>query len=110
MIRVKGDWVRATKKGDDLPLVCDEGSLLPGSPVERWDGLGRAYYIDATLGRHRLLNPDDLDGATDVGGLLSYPATPGEFAARWNAWTPERREAWLREAIRNAEIATRQRS
>lgn len=32
-----------------------------------------------------------LEGATNAGDPAAYPATPGEFAARWNAWTEERR-------------------
>jgi hypothetical protein len=48
-----------------------------------------------------------LEGATDVGAMGSYPRTPGEFAARWNAWTPEKRQTWLDYAIRCSEIAER---
>lgn len=48
-----------------------------------------------------------LDGATDVGSPFSYPRTPGEFAARWNAASQEWRENWLRQAIRDSEIAGR---
>lgn len=48
-----------------------------------------------------------LEGATDEGAPFSYPKTPGEFAARWNKWSPERRQMWLDDAIRCAEIAQR---
>ena len=38
-----------------------------------------------------------LDGATDVGDLNARSATPGEFAARWNAATPGQRDRWLQQ-------------
>lgn len=41
----------------------------------------------------------DLDGATTTGESNACPATPGEFAARWNSWTEERRAEWLQQAI-----------
>jgi len=48
-----------------------------------------------------------LEGATDEGAPFAYPRTAGEFAARWNKWSPERRQEWLDEAIRCSEIARR---
>lgn len=50
---------------------------------------------------------DQLDGATDAGHPGAYPRTPGEFAARWNEWSEEHRAEWLRNAIRDTEIARR---
>lgn len=35
------------------------------------------------------------DGATEPGAENAYPSTPGEFAARWNSWSDERRAGWL---------------
>lgn len=52
----------------------------------------------------------DLDGATDVGDPRCYSSTPGEFAARWNGWSEERRAAFLRLMVQNAEIAERVRN
>jgi len=49
----------------------------------------------------------DLDGATELGERLAYPNTPGEFAARWNSWTEERRISWLALATENSQIAIR---
>lgn len=47
-----------------------------------------------------------LAGATDVGPEFSYPADAGEFAARWNAATPERREEVVRRLVRDSESAS----
>jgi hypothetical protein len=46
-----------------------------------------------------------LEGATDVGNPLGYPRTPGEFAARWNGFTEERRQEFLDALIRESSIA-----
>ena len=101
-----GEWIKATRDG--MPVVMTEKDFATFDfPREKWNGLGRALLLDLARGEYVPLNPDDLDGATDEGRPLSYPATPGEFAARWNKWTPERRESGLREAIRCAEIASR---
>jgi len=45
--------------------------------------------------RARRTAPSDLDGATEPGPEMAWPATPGEFAARWNAMMEERRVGWL---------------
>lgn len=49
----------------------------------------------------------NLDGATDVGAENSYPASPGEFAARWNAHTEGGRERMLQGIIDNADRGSR---
>lgn len=46
-----------------------------------------------------------LDGATERGPENSWPANAGEFAARWNAQTPEKREEWTRALVRDAEAS-----
>lgn len=46
-----------------------------------------------------------LEGATDVGNPLGYPRTPGEFAARWNGFSVERRQEFLDALIRESSIA-----
>lgn len=48
----------------------------------------------------------DLDGATEPGLEHSFPADAGEFAARWNARTPESREDLVRVLVSNAQIAS----
>ena len=45
----------------------------------------------------------DLDGATECGEPNTYPSDPGQFAARWNSWTEERRTEWLHSSIRNSQ-------
>jgi len=47
-----------------------------------------------------------LNDATTPGEPCSYPSTPGEFAARWNGWSEERRAWWLAERTKTAEVAT----
>lgn len=37
-----------------------------------------------------------LEGATQTGAENAYPSDPGEFAARWNEWTTQRRVEFLR--------------
>lgn len=47
-----------------------------------------------------------LNGATTLPDPNVYAGTPGEFAARWNAASEERRQAWMdgsREAVQAAE-------
>jgi hypothetical protein len=44
-----------------------------------------------------------LDGATDPGEPNAYPANAGEFAARWNAWTPAQRDTWLGARIESSQ-------
>ena len=54
---------------------------------------------------HPPLPSDDenvLDGATDEGTPNTWPATAGEFAARWNARTPEERERLTQTLTENA--------
>lgn len=50
---------------------------------------------------------DEMQGATDPGPDHSYPATPGEFAARWNAWDDDYRMRWLLRAVADSNAAGR---
>ena len=47
----------------------------------------------------------DLAGATQRPQEGATYASPGEFAARWNAMTPERRQAWFDNWTHNARTA-----
>lgn len=49
----------------------------------------------------------DLEGATTPGEEFAWPASPGEFAARWNAQPEPARARWLAAMIRDAEAASR---
>lgn len=44
----------------------------------------------------------DLDGATESPAEAVQLVTPGEFAARWNSWSEERRAGFLR-AMQNSQ-------
>jgi hypothetical protein len=48
-----------------------------------------------------------LEGATTSPPEGTWPASPGEFAAQWNAHTEAEREVWLARRIEAAERATR---
>lgn len=50
---------------------------------------------------------DVLLGATDEGDPRAFPASAGEFAARWNRWSPERRENFVQRMIESSQIALR---
>jgi hypothetical protein len=50
--------------------------------------------------------PETLVGATDPPVEGAYPATAGEFAARWNSWTPERRQAWLDRRVADSQASS----
>jgi len=47
----------------------------------------------------------DLEGATDVGVQGTWASSAGEFAARWNARTPEEREAFTARIVNDAACA-----
>lgn len=49
----------------------------------------------------------DLDGATHPGRDDSWPADPGEYAARWNKADQERRASHVRNVTANGEEAMR---
>lgn len=49
----------------------------------------------------------DLDGATAPPPDAMMPGTPGEFAARWNAASEERRAEWLEAVNRFSADAAR---
>lgn len=46
-----------------------------------------------------------LDGATEHGEPFAFPADAGEFAARWNNYSPGARELRLRKLATDAEVA-----
>jgi hypothetical protein len=50
-------------------------------------------------------NSTILDGATSPGNLYAYPATPEEFAARWNSWSKPERSEWLKVRIERDQSA-----
>lgn len=43
-----------------------------------------------------------LEGATGAGGSNGWPTNAGEFAARWNSATPERREEIFEAIVQDA--------
>lgn len=49
----------------------------------------------------------ELDGATTPGEPNTHPANAGEFAARWNALTPEERDQRARAIVADSETAIR---
>lgn len=48
-----------------------------------------------------------LVGATSPGEPNAWPADAGEFAARYNSWTPGVREEWLQRRIQSSQEAER---
>lgn len=49
----------------------------------------------------------DLEGATTPGDPAAWAKDPGEFAARYNSWTPERRHAWAERIVQDSMTAAR---
>lgn len=88
---------------DDLVRIfLDERSPAAtptiGPPDENMVEIGGERMTERQFdaARYPLLHPtSDLDGATDPGSPATMPATPGEFAARWNSKTEEQRAAFL---------------
>ncbi|EYR64666.1 hypothetical protein N866_07085 [Actinotalea ferrariae CF5-4] len=91
----RGELVQALAAVDgnqrSLPLILDRlyGPLADG--------------VLALLARA----PSTLDGATVPGPENSWPSTPGEFAARWNAKDEDARAQWVHGIVAASEAAHR---
>lgn len=78
--------------------------------VDRVEGRGEPDAVELERARAKVY-PDEparseLDGATEPSAENAQSATPGEFAARWNAATEEQRAGWLRAMRAESERAT----
>ncbi|WNM65465.1 hypothetical protein SEA_PHONEGINGI_63 [Microbacterium phage Phonegingi] len=92
---------------DALP----DGSVVLDAQGDVWQYRGGLWcsYETASIGSERLARKygpvtvlsrgesrvTDLDGATDLPPEFAIVADAGQFAASWNACTPEQRERWV---------------
>lgn len=51
------------------------------------------------------MSETDLEGATTPPAPNSYAANAGEFAARWNAYSPEVRDEWVHRMVENSQAS-----
>lgn len=84
-----------TTPTDHLAALVAEGN----SPDDAWQ---RA--LDVVLAARRGEQAPTLDGATEPGPENTYAADAGQFAARWNALTPEQRDTFVQGHNRNSEL------
>lgn len=101
----------------DHMLTLEErlaGEVVGVCSCGRWDAVAyRATTIPAMASLHASFDQHvaeatdntRLDGATTWGTPNTWPADAGEFAARWNARTPDQRLAWMNHMIRDAQAA-----
>lgn len=89
------------RRARQAPVIQRSTGQFVREPVELED------IVTRRLAEANAQSFDVLLGATDEGDPRSFPANAGEFAARWNRWTPQRRENWLKAMIESSEIAIR---
>lgn len=89
------------RKASAAPVVQRSTGQFIREPVSLED------VVTRRLAEANANTMDVLLGATDEGDPAAFPASAGEFAARWNRWPPERRENFVRRMIETSQIAMR---
>lgn len=69
------------------------------------DGDADGQPLEHSSAGPRVMAPDDLDGATDVGDLRAWCSSAGEFAARWNRRPPAIREEDCQALLADREVS-----
>lgn len=89
------------RKAAEAPVVQRSTGQFIREPVELVD------VVTRRLAEANANTFDVLLGATDEGDPAAFPANAGEFAARWNRWSSERRENFVQRMIESTQIALR---